>query len=553
MQQSILWLFLALILFPFNLKALSINLPPKISLQVAQEIPVEGRPITLYIIVDHSEKDSIDPSSFQMDEKPLSVEQIQEQKVTPEALAKGEDEESQLIVTTYRTILPPKPSGIYSVGPVSAVVGGMPFSSNEITIQVQGAVASKDFRLEMAVQSPPKIFPGQTVVFEYRIFFTGSMQLLREDLPLLNSPGFLNIGAPEITTEATSGGSIQTIKQRATALNPGPYEVGISTIEGMTIDTSGGTPRPVPPLYRAQASSMSMVITPFPEAGKPAFFSGALGNFVWRSRSLSGTGATIGEPVQIEYIVSGTGELSTVRFPSFDQLPGLSDSFWTDANPPAGEEVDGTKRFVLALRPKRLGPVEIPGFFVTSFDPYSEQYVTQSVPPVKLNVEGSKETEQQLLKEGPVAAPTIKRPFDLDATTVTVYTPPQILIVIAFGVALVLALLQLAVHWYIQKGRQKQLTSRDLFYQAFINRSNQEKGLGLLRRGLYMRLFELGLTPTMLDAPDQIGSDGIAGEAKTLIQQIERQLYQGKATTSIPEMYQEASSLYYRMKNMRQA
>ena len=84
-----------------------------------------------------------------------------------------------------------------------------------------------------------------------------------------------------------------------------------------------------------------------------------------------------------------------------------------------------------------------------------------------------------------------------------------------------------------------------------MNRSSREKGLGLLRQALYVRLFELGLTPTTLDTPEAIVGEGVAAEVKTLIQQIDRQLYRkDEATSSIQEIYDEASALQYRMKQM---
>ena len=550
-KKAILWMFVSSVVVISGLEAFSVNLPPKISLKVPEEISVEGRQIPLYVIIDHTGKDSIDINSFQIDGKTLTVERIEKKNIAPESLYKGDDSDEELLVSTYRASLPQKKAGVYVIGPVTVAVGGIPYSSSTITLQVQGAVVSNDFRLEATIHSPPKIFPGQTVVFEYDIFFKGSMQLLLEDLPLLNVQGFLNVGSPEITTSVVSDGNVQTIKQRAKAISPGAYEVGVSTIEGMVVDSSSGSVRSVPPLYRSQVPSRNITIASFPVDGKPPIFDGALGSFEWRGRILGDETVPIGEPVRIEYRVSGQGELSTVQFPSYDRLAGLSESFWTDSNPPLGEVGEGTVQFLVVLRPKRLGEVEVPGFFAASFDPFSGQYVTDSVAPIKLIVEGSKETEAELIKKAPVSGQGL-RPFELDSSTVSVRTLSSIWIVVALIFALVLGMAQYFLwRYWRQRQENTQVTSRDLFIKAVMNRSSREKGLGLLRQALYVRLFELGLTPTTLDTPEAIVGEGVAAEVKTLIQQIDRQLYRkDEATSSIQEIYDEASALQYRMKQM---
>ena len=184
-KKAILWMFVSSVVVISGLEAFSVNLPPKISLKVPEEISVEGRQIPLYVIIDHTGKDSIDINSFQIDGKTLTVERIEKKNIAPESLYKGDDSDEELLVSTYRASLPQKKAGVYVIGPVTVAVGGIPYSSSTITLQVQGAVVSNDFRLEATIHSPPKIFPGQTVVFEYDIFFKGSMQLLLEDLPLL--------------------------------------------------------------------------------------------------------------------------------------------------------------------------------------------------------------------------------------------------------------------------------------------------------------------------------------------------------------------------------
>jgi hypothetical protein len=529
----------------------TVNIPPKISLQISEGEAVEGRTIPLTIIVDHSADEKVDPSTFRLDKKPLSVELIQQETVSPEGLPTGPEGE-ELVVDRYRTVLPAKPAGIYSIGPVTVTVGTFPYSSNTITLNVRAAITSEKFRLTAKIDSPPNIFPGQIVNFQYQIFFVGSMQLLREELPLLNVPGFVTVGSPKITTENSGQGSMQTITQEARASNPGTIETGPSVIEGMLVDSSTGTPRLIPPLYRAQAPSLPVVIKPFPAEGRPPTFDGALGSYVWRIETANNTKVNVGEGADIIYRVSGRGDLSTVRFPSFDRIPGLMDGFWTDANPPVGEEIDGTKRFVLTVRPKKIGPVEIPGFFFSSFDPYSQQYLTATVPPVSLNVVGSATQEAAAAEKRPAPSGGVSAPFELSSSSAHARTIPVLFIAIACVSALALGIVQWLLARLLRKRKGEQpATSRDLFYKAVMNRSNKDRGLQFLKRALYTRLFELKFTPALVDTPEALKGEGLVAEVKTLLQTIDQRLYrEGGGGASLEEIYSEASALYYRLKHM---
>lgn len=549
-MSAIKRLFTIFVLAWCGLDAYSVNLPPRISLSIPAEALVEGRDIPLYITIDHMEGEAVDENSFLLDGKMLKVESIRVEKVAPKQLYQGADEEA-LIVSKYRASLPKRTAGVYEIGPVSVVVGGARYNSDTLTVNVQAAVVSKDFRLEGKIEAPPKIFPGQEVVFQYKIFFKGSMQLLREELPMLNVAGFIMTGSPEITTEKSGEGYVQSIRQRAKATTPGTYEIGVSTIEGMAVQ--GGQERAIliPPLYRAQVPSSTIAILPFPTTKRPSFFDGALGSFIWRASVANGSTVQVGEPVRIEYRVSGRGDLATVQFPSFDRLRGLTDSFWTEATPPVGEEEDGTKSFMLVIRPKRLGEIEVPGFFTASFDPYSEQYLTATVPPVKLKVEGTKEEEEELSKKAPVVQRALAPPFEIDASTVQEHYLSPVWIAIAFIAAIIGGVIQRIAYASLTHAKEKKVTSKDLFYSAVKNRGKREMGLQLLQKAFFLKLYEMGMTQKVVDSPDEIVGEGVVGEVKVLLQAIDRQLYKaGEPKANLQEIYDEASALYYRLKQI---
>lgn len=537
-----------LLLFGTTLAA-AITLPAKISLRVPTENAVEGREIPVYITIVYDPKETIDESSFQLNKQSIRVERVQAERVAPTELFQGNDAEG-VAVNRYRVLLPRTSAGLYTIGPVTVRVGKATYSSDTITVNVQGAVENDNFRLEAKVQAPSAIYVGQRVVFEYKVYFRNPTQLFKEDLPLLNVDGFRLIGSPEIENGTEGNYSVQTIRQQAVAEHVGKVDVRSSLIEGMDLEDRGDEKIPVPPLRRAITQPLSLAVLPFPDIDRPASFTGALGSFVWRSSLPKGDTVPIGEMITAEYRVSGRGELQTVQFPSFANMPGIKESFWTDSTPPVGEEVDGTMRFTLTLRPKRVGVVEIPGFSFVSFDPVSSKYLTALVPPVKLTVVGSRDDERSVQEKEPVFGALLEPPFELDERSAVAPTVSSWWIPVAFLCALAGAILELIA---VRKLAQKKQTvlSKDLFYKAVMNRTNKEKGLRLLEQAFYLRLFEVGITDKLEETPHAIPTDGLAGEVRQLLETIEKERFLRSQTSIVQDIFDSASLLYHRLKGLQ--
>jgi len=528
-------------LFFSSLSALSVNLPPDISLRVPVESAVEGQEITLYITVVHDPAKQIEKDSFMLEEEPLQVEAIRKERVAPEKLFKGEE---GLIVDRFRATLAPLSAGIHSIGPVSVRVGDVRYRSGAISVHVQKAVSTEDLRLEAVVKGPKKIFPGQEVLFEYRIFFSEPMQIFKEELPLLTAKGFFPVGSVEVLEELSGGVNVQVIRQRARAEAPVRMTIERSLIEGMRV--RGEKKRTIPPLMRAEAPPITVEVLPFPDEGRPPHFTGALGSFTWRVSSLDGSEVAVGQKVRIEYRVSGRGSLSTVQFPALDTLSGLQASFSTEGLAPTGEIDDGTKRFVLEVRPRKEGEtVRVPGFLFASFDPVSERYLKATIPPVVLSVSHAEVTEQEEASSSDLLAPA----FDLD--TVQDQRFSSVWILVALIVSIIIAAVEYVYHRKRQERVERPATSRELFYQAMMRRSKKKESLHLLKKALYLRLFELKCTTTLVETPESIKEEGILADVKGLLQHIDRELYQ-QERGNLQEILDEASVLYHRLQQLEE-
>ena len=167
-------------------------------------------------------------------------------------------------------------------------------------------------------------------------------------------------------------------------------------------------------------------------------------------------------------------------------------------------------------------------------------------------VEGSKEAEKELEKKVPVTGRVLSAPFEIDNATASVRYVSPLWICLATVIAIAVGLLEFCIVRRFRQEGEKQLTSRDLFYRAVMNRSKREKGLQLLRQAFYVQLFEAGLTPAIVDSPNEITGEGLVEEVKALLQMIDRQLYEaGGERTTLKDIYDEASSLYFRVKQLK--
>jgi len=520
----------------------SVNLPPSITLEVRPESAVEGRELELCVTVVHDPGTKIEEGSFELDGEPVEAVSVDQERVAPKKLfSAGEG----LEVERFQIQLPPRKAGLYSLGPLSLRVDGVRYNSGVISVQIQGAVISEEFRLTAEVKAPPAIFPGQEVLFEYRIFFRRAIQLVKETLPLLSLQGFLPLGSVQVETEQGDEGSVQVIRQRARAVAPGRITVAKSVVEGMAIRRRGSQQVLMAPLLRAEAPAQTVEVLAFPEKDRPGYFSGALGSFVWRASSLDGEEIGVGQKVRVQYRVSGRGVLSTVRFPPLDSLPGLKESFFVSE--PVATEQGGTKSFVLELRAKRAGEaVELPGFFFASFDPISQRYLTSAVAPIVFHVKSTSSIAEPV-RALPIRGELVQA-YELDVHSVQERRIALGWLIAAFIFALVLAFAQVYLKCKLDREeRERVITSRELFYQAFKKRSSRSQGLELLKRALYLRLFECGLTSRVEQSPDYLVGDTVVAEVKALIELIDRVLYL-RENVSISQLYEEASLLYHKLK-----
>ena len=127
-------------------------------------------------------------------------------------------------------------------------------------------------------------------------------------------------------------------------------------------------------------------IKALPLQGRPANFSGAVGQFVLSSEATPTSGAA-GDPLTLKINVTGQGNFGRV---SMNGLPASAD--WKSYKPSVKFEpgdtsgITGTKTFEQSIIPLKAGQQDIPAVSFSYFDPEKNAYVTKTTEPIAVEI-----------------------------------------------------------------------------------------------------------------------------------------------------------------------
>jgi oxygen tolerance protein BatD len=268
---------------------------------------------------------------------------------------------------------------------------------------------------------------GELVPVEIKAYFRAGVSASLNGLPMLSSDAFtLNklSDKPEQTREKINGAlyTVVTWTSSLSAVKAGDYPLnldmpvmvrvqdkpkrrsggnggargfiddffgGSSPFGGSMFDDSffddffgGVTEKPL----TLHTAGTEVKIKPLPLQGRPAGFSGAVGEFDVTAENAT-PAAVVGDPLKLKITVSGRGNFSRVATPG---LPASSD--WKSYQPSVqfapGDSAGttGTKTFEQSIVPLRSGPQTIPAVNFSYFDPQTEKYVTKSTQPIPVEI-----------------------------------------------------------------------------------------------------------------------------------------------------------------------
>lgn len=317
------------------------------------------------------------------------------------------------VSSSYGFILMPVKEGDYAIGPATVVVNGRRLSTSPIKIKV---VKGRPVPQGSQVQSGPdnsitesstadlsksifikatadrnSVYQGQQLVLTFRLYTkVGIEQSQVDNVPDLN--GFWNedIKQPQQTqwrVESYKGERYNVADIKKNILFP--EHAGNITIDPMKMtfilrvpsqsrdvfDQFFGAYKEVK--YKVSSAPLVVHVKPLPEAGKPAGFTGAVGNFSVQS-SVDKTELKSNDALNYKVKVSGSGNIKLLKtlntgFPAdFEKYdPKITDSVDENEN-----GVSGTRVYNYLLIPRHQGDFDIEPLKFSYFNPATGRYST---------------------------------------------------------------------------------------------------------------------------------------------------------------------------------
>ena len=134
-----------------------------------------------------------------------------------------------------------------------------------------------------------------------------------------------------------------------------------------------------------KTQSLTLTVQPIPETGRPAHFSGAIGEYQISAEVERGW-VEVGNALTLIVRISGHGNIQTITPPETPTIPGVMVS-----GPPHAKEhpehITSTGRvYTYVLTPARTGALRIPAIKYAYFNPSRAVYATAETTPIPISV-----------------------------------------------------------------------------------------------------------------------------------------------------------------------
>jgi len=306
---------------------------------------------------------------------------------------------------TYRLL--PKSVGEFAIGAAEVDFGGATYSTEPIDVEVvegeaPSAPAEREQREPSGVESSgrnvfittsvskPRAYVGEQITLSFKLYRAVELWDQPGYEPA-DVTGFWSVDIPEREEyyEVVDGIRyvVVELKTGLFATSAGPATIGPARLTyrertaPVTFFSRGG------PTKTTQTSPIDVEILPLPAEGRPASFTGAVGDYEFNA-SLDTEMVDQWKPVTLRLTVRGTGNIRSVPDPELPELPEFriyESGTSTDSDTRNGLVV-GTKTYEYVLVPQTAGPKTIPSIEFSFFDPRQKVYRTATSPELTLGV-----------------------------------------------------------------------------------------------------------------------------------------------------------------------
>lgn len=315
----------------------------------------------------------------------------------------------QTIRTRFTWALVASEPGDFVIASQTVKVDGQDVNTNEVKLRIkEGAPPPEqqgtDPLLQISVDKT-EFYQGEVVPIKAMLYVHRNTQLRRLGLVEMAKSDFAIQRFPQQSEQSLEmiGGQpyyVLTFRSTLSALKTGKLTLGPASMEVIievpTRMSSGfpgggflampGEPRKV----AVRSPEVGLTVLALPADGKPANFSGAVGDFTLNA-SASPTSLAVGEPVTVELQIAGTGNFDALTAPSLTDPSGWKTyptRRYNTSGQPDPNGLLGIERqigFTQVLVPEKELPA-VPPFEMSFFSPSQKKYVTLRTQPVPLAV-----------------------------------------------------------------------------------------------------------------------------------------------------------------------
>jgi hypothetical protein len=336
---------------------------------------------------------------------------------------------------TYSYTVTAQRAGEFTIPALTADVNGQQLATAPLMLTVAkpaaptaNAINSGDQVAFIRLILPQKrVYVGQMLTAQLQIY-------LRDDVQNYGQPQFAGTPADGLTIGKSGGGRqsqtqigshiyrVLPISLALTAVKSGRLTLGPFTANMVVVlpsQNQGGDPffrmfnqgeqRQVP-LATEQVSVESL---PLPEQGRPADFTGAVGNFTMTATA-GPTTLTAGDPLTVRVQISGRGALDAIQLPDQSALNNFKifpPTAKTEITDPLG--LQGQKTFEEIVTPQNADVHEWPPFSFSFFNPDDGKYHTLTQAAVPLTVKAAGTSPMPVIAANKNSPPENQAPQDI--------------------------------------------------------------------------------------------------------------------------------------------
>ena len=339
-------------------------------------------------------------------------------------------------ITHHFTVVGTKP-GRYAIGPITVDAEGKRYDAGTVSLELlPGGSAGADAAPSGDQLTLELTLPRTEVYVRERLqlgvkLVVGAVRVTDLQYPQVPGNGFAleKFAEPAQRREQSPRGLVQVVDFHATLtpLKTGTLTVGPATMT-MSLVTQGRRNRgffggffeETRPM-QLQSTPLALTVLALPAAGRPADFTGAVGQFTM-DVTAAPLDVAAGDPVTVRTVLRGDGSLDGVQPPA---IPG-SDTLRVYP-PQAGQGADAAERaFEQVVIPLRDGPRTLPALRFSFFDPAARAYRTVTPAPIPLTVRPSAHAQQapEIVGGRPVEPAVPTRPETLGRDIVFIKDAP---------------------------------------------------------------------------------------------------------------------------------